>query len=214
MPIKIAHRGYCINYHSNTLNSIKDAINNNFDMIEIDIQLDKNNNIIVYHDIHYKDKLIENYSYNELKKEIPDLLLLSHLFKNINYKDVKIYLDLKGSDKLSYELHSLFTKMNIDTTNIWLASFNLNHIDILNKMDRYNLGLISENNYTLDMLTYLTSKYNFSFIAFAWTVLNEQTIQFLKSRNIKIFTYTINQLYQINFIKHYGVDGIITDILI
>lgn len=214
MPIKIAHRGYCINYNNNTLNSIKDAINNNFDMIEIDIQLDKNNNIIVYHDIHYKDKLIENYSYKELKKELPDLLLLSHLFKNINYKDMKFYLDLKGSDKLSYELHSLFTKMNIDTTNIWLASFNLNHIDILNKINKYNLGLISENNYTLDMLTYLTSKYNLKFIAFGWTVLNKNTIQFLKSRNIKIFIYTINQLYQINFIKHYGVDGIVTDILI
>ena len=76
MPIKIAHRGYCINYHSNTLNSIKDAVENKFDMIEIDIQLDKNNDIVVYHDIHYKNKLIEQYSYNELKKEIPDLLIL------------------------------------------------------------------------------------------------------------------------------------------
>lgn len=214
MPIKIAHRGYCINYHSNTLNSIKDAINNNFDMIEIDIQLDKNNNIIVYHDIHYKDKLIENYSYNELKKEIPDLLLLSHLFKNINYKDVKFYLDLKGSDKLSYELHSLFTKMNIDTTNIWLASFNLNHIDILNKIDRYNLGLISENNYTLDMLTYLTSKYNLKFIAFGWTILNENTVKYLQNRNIKVFVYTIDNLNILPFIEKYNVDGLVSDILL
>ena len=104
---------------------------------------------------------------------------------------MKFYLDLKGSDKLSYELHSLFTKMNIDTTNIWMASFNLNHIDILNKINKYNLGLISENNYTLDMLTYLTSKYNLKFIAFGWTVLNKNTIQFLKSKNLYLYYKSI-----------------------
>ena len=215
MPIKIAHRGYCKHYNSNTLNSIKDAINNNFDMIEIDIQLDKHNKIIVYHDIYYNDKKVETCSYKELQHENPELLLLSTLFKEIDYKKIKLYLDLKGSDKLAYELHSFFIKMNIDTTNIWIASFNLNHIDILSKKHRgYNLGLISENNFTIDILTYITSKYNLKIIVFGWTILNENTVRYLQNRNIKVFVYTIDNLNILPFIEKYKVDGLVSDVLL
>ena len=56
--IKIAHRGYCDDGSENSLSSINNALCNNFDMIELDIQIDKNNKIILFHDIYYKDHVM------------------------------------------------------------------------------------------------------------------------------------------------------------
>ncbi len=215
MPLKIAHRGYCITYNNNTVGSIKDAIYNNFDMIEIDIQLDKNDEIMLFHDSHYKDRLIQTYSYNELKEEIPDIILLSTLFQVIDYKNVKIYLDLKGYDILADELHNLFKKMDIDTTNIWIASFNLNHIEIMKEKGvLYNLGLITSNNYTIDILSFIVSKYRLGFVAFDLTMLNKNSIQFLQNRNINVFAYTIKNLDMLKNIELYNVDGFVSDIIL
>lgn len=215
MPLKIAHRGYCNNSKSNTLGSIKDAINNSFDMIEIDIQLDKNNEIILFHDTHYENRLINTYSYNELKKKLPNLILLSTLFKKIDYKNIKIYLDLKGSDSLADELYYLLKKMVINTTNIWIASFNLNHIEIMSKKnEQYNLGLITDNNFTIDILSFIVSKYKLKFVAFGWTILDKNTIQFLQNRNVNVFVYTIKNINILKFIKPYNLDGLVSDILL
>ena len=111
---KIAHRGYCEKYKENTLKSIEDAINNNFDMIEIDIQLDKNNSIIIFHNIYIDVTLIKDLTYKEIKEKIPEIITLSELFKIIDYKKIKFYFDLKGCDKLAHELHDFFIKRNID----------------------------------------------------------------------------------------------------
>jgi glycerophosphoryl diester phosphodiesterase len=215
MPLKIAHRGYCNNHTSNTINSIKDAICNDFDMIEIDIQLDKNDNIIVYHDTYYKNKPIDTYSYNELKKDIPDLLLFSDIFKSVDYKNVKFYLDLKGSDNIAYRLHTFFVQLNIDTKNIWIGSFNINHIEILNTRNRYyKLGLITDNNYTIDILSTIVKSYDLEFVSFEWTMLNNNSIQYLKNKHIMVFIYTIKNIDTLMFIKHYNIDGIVSDVLI
>ncbi len=215
MTIKIAHRGYCGKSNANTLESIKDSIKYGFDMIELDVQLDRDNQIILYHDIHYKNKLIKDMSYAELVSNQPDVVTLSTVMRVIDYKNCKIYLDLKGSNILASMLDLFFIENNINTTNIWLASFNLNHIHYLsNTTKKYNLGLITSNNYTFSLLSIITNQYSLSFIAFEWTMLNYNTVQFLQNMNISVFVYTISTYEQLEFIKKYHVDGIISDILL
>jgi len=215
MTIKIAHRGYCGKSNANTLESIKDSIKYGFDMIELDVQLDRDNQIILYHDIHYKNKLIKDMSYAELVSKQPDVVSLSTVMRVIDYKNCKIYLDLKGSNILASMLDLFFIENNINTTNIWLASFNLNHIHYLsNTTKKYNLGLITSNNYTFSLLSIITNNYSLSFIAFDWTMLNYNTVQFLQNMNVSVFVYTISTYEQLEFIKTYRVDGIISDILL
>jgi glycerophosphoryl diester phosphodiesterase len=215
MTIKIAHRGYCGKSNANTLESIKDSIKYGFDMIELDVQLDRDNQIILYHDIHYKNKLIKDMSYAELVSKQPDVVTLSTVMRVIDYKNCKIYLDLKGSNILASMLDLFFIENNINTTNIWLASFNLNHIHYLsNTTKKYNLGLITSNNYTFSLLSIITNNYSLSFIAFDWTMLNYNTVQFLQNMNVSVFVYTISTYEQLEFIKTYRVDGIISDILL
>jgi len=215
MTIKIAHRGYCGKSNANTLESIKDSIKYGFDMIELDVQLDKDNQIILYHDIHYKNKLIKDMSYAELVSKQPDVVTLSTVMRVIDYKNCKIYLDLKGSNILASMLDLFFIENNINTTNIWLASFNLNHIHYLsNTTKKYNLGLITSNNYTFSLLSIITNNYSLSFIAFDWTMLNYNTVQFLRNKNVNVFVYTITSTDMLKFIEPYNVDGIVSDILL
>jgi glycerophosphoryl diester phosphodiesterase len=213
--LKIAHRGYTKYNEDNSLNAFNDAVNYNFDMIELDIQLDKNNNIIIMHDSHINYSFIENMSYNEILKQYPKTLLLSTFFKKFNYSKIMLYFDLKGSDKLAEILHKFLKTNNINTKNIWFASFNINHIDILyNKNKNYNFGLITDNSFTLDIISYITEKYNIQFVCFHWSMLNKQTIQFLKEKKIKIFAYTLISNKQLPYIYKFNIDGIVSDILI
>lgn len=210
--IKISHRGYCVDAKENTLKAIQDAIKS-FDMIEIDIQLDKDNNIIVFHNTFVEKLYIYSLHYKEIKTQYPELLLLKDLLKNIEYKNIKLYFDLKGENKLADELHSFIIKNNIDITNIWFGSFNINHLEILSKKELdYKLGLITNNDFTIDILSYISSKYNLKFICFDWLILNKNIIQFLKSKQINVFCYTLNDENK-NFIFDYKVDGVVTDIL-
>ena len=70
--IKILHRGDTKKYLENTIESIASAINNqNYQGIEIDIQLTKDNKWIIFHDINLKrltgiDKNINDINYKDL----------------------------------------------------------------------------------------------------------------------------------------------------
>ena len=126
---------------------------------------------------------------------------------------MKLYFDLKGENKLAYELHSFIVKNNIDTTNIWFGSININHLEILSKKGvDYKLGLITSNDFTIDILYYITSKYNLKFVCFHWLILNKNIIQFLKSKQIDTLCYTLNNENK-DFILKYDLNGIVSDIL-
>lgn len=212
--LKIAHRGYTQDYNGNTLNAIKSAIDNKFDMIELDIQLDKYNNIILFHDIYLNNRLVNTLSYREIKYEVPDLLTLSQFFSQIDYKNIKIYFDLKGDNKLGHELHSFLIKQSISISNIWFGSFNLQHIDILSKKDRpYKLGLITMNNYTPDILSFIVAKYSLKFVCFDWSILNSGIVGFLRNMNVLVFFYTLTNENKY-FLEDISIDGIVSDIII
>ena len=198
--IKIGHRGYSKNFKDNSIQSFKACINNNFDMIELDIQLCKNDSIVVYHDIYLNHNKICELDVNFLKKK--DIITLNDFFDSINSNEIKIYLDLKGDTKLSYVLNNFFNlhknNKNINLKNIYIASFNLNHLDILNEFNTsYNLGIITCNNFTKDILSLLFIKYN--------------NLKFIQDHNIDVYVFTQKNEYDETYIKSFNVNGIITN---
>jgi len=212
--LKIAHRGYTKHHEDNSLQAFYDAIRYKFDMIELDIQLDKYNNIIIMHDIHINYQFIEHLSYNEIKQQFPNTLLLSTFFDTFDYTNTKLYFDLKGGDKLGKILHHFLIQHNINIENIWFASFNMNHIDFLQNANRqYKLGLITDNLFTLDIMQNIISKYNIQFVCFFWVLLDNQMIEFLKTNNIMTFVYTLKDIKLLPWIQKHNIDGIVTDIL-
>ena len=214
-PIKIAHRGYCLNHKSNTMGAFHDAVSHGFDMIEMDLQLNKNNDIIVMHDTFINGKEVCMQEYSDLKWNNPELLLLEVFFQLFDYTKTMIYFDMKGDKELAHILHKLIVKMNIDTTNIWFASFNMKHIDILNCSDKeYQLGYITDNIMTQDILHSITDKYALKFVCFQWEMLDHETIDELHKRDVLVFIYTLQNIHTLDCLKKYSIDGIVSDIIL
>ena len=211
--LKIAHRGYTKQHEDNSLGAFQEAIKHNFDMIELDIQLDKDDRIIIFHDQLIETRRVNSMTLQEIHVHHPNVLLLSTFFEKFDYTKIALYFDLKGSDELSYILHEFMKKQKIVLDKIWFASFNIKHLDILHENGDYQLGLISDNVFNRQLLRYFINKYNISFVCFSWTILDIDSIKYLKSRGVLSFIYTLKDIIILPIVQEYNVDGIVSDIV-
>ena len=212
--LKIAHRGYSEHYKDNSIISFNKAIENDFDMIETDIQLSKNKDIVLYHDVHIDNNYISDIKTHDLIKKY-DIITLDDFFMNFINKNIKVNFDLKGNEELLvYKLIQTLIKYNIDTSQIYISSFNrhlltkINHYKSLYNMN-YNIGFITSNIFTHDESDILLK--NIDFFVIDYTILTHNTIDYCHSKNIKVFTYTNKDIYTYDIITRYNVDGIYSD---
>ena len=164
----IAHRGLTNEYiGENTLKAFKNAINNEYEGIELDIRKTKDNTIVVLH-----DKYINR---------------TSNGTGNINkmtYKEVSKYNF--GTKKYKSKIPTLKEIIkNINNTNIfYIMSFNKKYIDNLIGL-KYNLGLI---NYVFNsMIDYK----NYNFILILEDLFNKDIYKYFNNLNIEVVIYNI-----------------------
>ena len=214
--IYIAHRGCTTFFTDNSLNAFKDAIRHGFQMIEMDIQICKTREIIIYHDIFIENQYICDMTYDELKPY--NIVTLFDFYKEIDSSDISIYLDLKGNTNLIESLIGFFLREKIDTSNIYIASFNFKHLFLLSfyqnnltKLD-YKIGAITGNVFDHHMCGDLFN--TLDFICIEWTMLDTEMLSWCQQNKIKVFTYTCNNRHSYECIMNYNVDGIVTDILL
>ena len=211
--LKIAHRGFCDDVPENSLRSVQKAIEFNFDMVEIDVQLDRNNEIVLYHDIYLDNHCISDYSFHEIKERIPHAITLISLLQQIDYRTTQLYIDMKGDELLAHKLIALFECHNIDVTNIWFGSFNMQHIHILHEhAPHFKLGLITCNSLSLDILHQVVQQYRLSFVACEWHMLNENSVALLQQNKCHVFAYTLQTKSQLPLFCKIPLNGIVTDI--
>ena len=211
----IAHRGYPNKlYNDNSFKAFQNAIDNNFNILEIDIQLCKSGEIVIYHDVYLNDKLIKNINFNDLKYNINTLDIFFEQF----YKDgMQILFDIKGHHEgISQKLIHILNEYKVNYRNIFLSSFNKIIIDeLINFKKKYDfkLGLISDNNFYYDEIKYQLDKVDFISINFEmFLVCDKYLLGECKKKNKKIFVWTIKNNNQISLLKDCEVDGIISDI--
>ena len=212
----IAHRGFGNNiYNDNSFDAYDNAIKNNFDIIEMDVQLCKSGEIIIYHDINIKNKLIRDLNYNYLQRE--NIKTLKDFFVKKYNKNMKILFDIKGKhDYIVDKILILCNKFNVNYNNIYMSSFNKIVIsDLIKYKNIYNftLGLISDNNFYYDEIKYQLNKIDFISINFSMLIAcDEKLLNECKKKNIKIFVWTIKSKDEFELLQNICVDGIITDI--
>ena len=212
--LKIAHRGYSQYYGDNNMLSFEKAVENNFDMLEIDIQLSKDNDIVLFH-----DNMIQEYYVNELKTEYLyvrfNIITLEHFFKNFKYKDIKINFDLKGDNIILVEkLINLLYKYRIDDSLIYISSFNRNYLkQLIPCREKYKMmfkiGFITCNIFNEDELLSLLK--NMDFFVVDYSILTQKTIDLCHQYKKKVFTFTNKDIYTFSLINKYNVDGIFSD---
>lgn len=210
--LQIAHRGNSQFYKDNSLESIESAINENFDIIEIDIQLCKSGEIIVYHDTYLQEYMIENLTIEEISLIDDKILKLEDVFNIKSIKNTKLYLDLKGNITLANSLVKFLQINNIKLENLYIASFNILHIEYLYKFfPNISYGIITANNFDATLYYSLIQKKYFKFFSICWTMLNKNTCDLLHAMDLKIFIYSCENKTIYNKILQYDIDGIVTN---
>ena len=210
---KIAHRGYSEYYKDNTLEAFEQAVKHGFDMIEMDIQLDKNKELVIFHDLHIKDKWVKDMTLDEIQIIHPQTLSLEQFFTHFDYQSIELYFDLKGSEDVVPQLLKYIQKYNINTSKIWFASFNIKHLELLCRDNSsHKLGFITGNILPHEMINELIQNYDLSFVCFDWNAFDQQCADFIRSRDILVFYYTVTSPTVLNLMSDYKIDGIVSNI--
>lgn len=210
---QIGHRGHPNKCGDNNMASFLKAQEDGFEMIELDIQLCKTGEIVVYHDTWFQNKYIQDIPYYELEKY--DMVLLETVFETFLPTNMMLFLDIKGTEKVSEPLIKLINKWfsRNEQQRIYISGFNRNFVSFLDKPEyRFQLGFTTENMFTLEQMDLLTK--NMKFVCFHWTALDEKVIDFLHKKGILIFSYTCKSDFILNHMLHYDIDGIVTNYFI
>lgn len=206
--LKIAHRGLSHHYPDNSKEAFVEAINSGFDMLEMDIQLCKKNNIVIFHDTYFLSKSIDEFTLEECQKY--GILSLNELFTFVDTKKIKLFLDIKGSTNICKYLVKLLLQHNVHFPNIYISGFDRNNLQLLKSYELpYKIGFTCQTNYTIEDLKYLSK--SIDFICMHWTALNQRNIAYLQKKSLKVFSYTAEDYYILNYMKKYSLDGIVSN---
>ena len=219
--LQVAHRGYSEFFRDNSIISIKKAIEYKFDMIEFDIQLTKDNKIILFHDVIIKTQnnfhFIIDLTYEEIKSINPNIILLNDVFIMFYEKKIynfPLYIDIKGTKKIVPILLQQINRYKkfYNLSSLYFTSFNLFILDEIYKYNKnLNLGFISETMYSSDLIQTLIHNYNIKLFCCHLSSLQHEEIDFLQKNNILVFTYTNTCSNIFQRIKKFNVNGIVTN---
>lgn len=225
--IKLAHRGYSDKYPENTMLAFKKAIEGNFDGIETDVHLTKDNYLVLIHDEkinrtsngkgYIKDLTYQelcnynfNYHFKEYNVKIP---LLEELLDYCIDKDIILNLEIK-TDKIHYQdiekkVYEMVKKKGM-LKQVIFSSFCLDSLLKLREIDStLYLGYLFENNYLINKE--LVLKYKFNAAHPKYIFLNEQEIKDYNEANVDVNTWTVNDFEIMDFLVEAGVRTIITN---
>ena len=175
----IKHRGISTNnIKENTFEGIKLALNDSkYIGVEFDIRETLDNEIILFHNPIYNNKLISKTYYRELPKYVPRLEDI------LNIDSDKIFLiEIKNIEHNFDKFIKLLNKYN--NKKIYVMSFYINNIkkiDIPNR--KYKIGIL---NYVLNSSDFIKK---LDFIGILNNLINEKIINNLKDK--QIFSYGV-----------------------
>jgi len=208
----IAHRGFMLK--DNSIQAFNRAFGMGFDMIELDIQICKDD-IVIYHDLTFNNKFVSELTYKEMKSFDCDIINFDYFIKNFSYEAIDIYIDIKGSDLVIEKIFEYITKNNINNSTFYFASFNFNHLQKLQSFKsksqfNFKIGFITQNSFNINILNSIIK--DIDLIVYELDYLNHLEIDFLKKNNITVYVHTLKNEIYLKKLQNYNIDGIVSDI--
>ncbi|RDI52301.1 glycerophosphodiester phosphodiesterase [Flavobacterium glaciei] len=219
--LKIGHRGAKGNEPENTLVSFQKALDLQVDGIELDVHLSADGDIIVIHDETIDRTtngkgFVNTLSLRELKTFLIDenyeIPTLTEVFELVNQKCF-INIELKSydsTDKVVSLIEKYVSKKGWKYDRFLVSSFDWNalqQVAFLN--DKIPIGVLTETDLDLALAftKFIQAK---SIHPYFHLLTKENTVQ-IQEKGLQVFPWTINELEDIQKIKTYNVNGIITD---
>ena len=203
---KIAHRGMFDNIKipENSLSSFKKALKYNYS-IELDVQLTKDNILIVFHDTNLKrmtgvDKLVKDSNYEEIKelKLLNTKEYIPTLDEVLNLINNKVLLDIEVKDtKKIKEITSILKDKLSNYNNYVLKSFNPKIVRYLkNNINNTEVGYLIDSKHKF-LYSNLIIKYSKAdFLSISKKLLKTKKFQKLKNK-YQLLIWTIKDKNEI-----------------
>jgi glycerophosphoryl diester phosphodiesterase len=213
--LKIGHRGAKGYEPENTLISFEKAIDLNVDGIELDVHLSSDGALIVIHDetidrTSDRKGFVNQFTALELKKYgIPKLIevldLANHnCFVNIELKGI-------GTAKPVVDLITRYiSEENWNYTDFLVSSFDwkmLEKVRLLNPKIR--IGVLTEE--SVDEALAFAKKIKAFSIHPDYVLLSKENVALMQENGFEVYPWTVNSKEDIQKIKSFNVNGIISD---
>lgn len=219
--LKIAHRGAKGYEPENTLRSFQKALNLNTYGIELDVHLSSDGYLIVIHDETIDRTtngkgLVNTFSLSELKSFLIDgqykIPTLDEVFTLVDKKCL-INIELKGlgtASKVVALIEEYISEKNWNYGHFIVSSFDWNLLQQTSNLNsNIPIGVLTEED--LDTALALAEKIKAYSIHPDYQLLNAENVKQMQEKGFLVFPWTVDKEEDIQKIKSYNVDGIISD---
>jgi len=219
----IGHRGAPSLKHENTLASFHAALDAHVDGIELDVQLSKDQKIVIFHDLHTyslngKYNLIKHYTLHDLnqfnsKIEIPTLEDVLKILPHDKELHIEIKSNSLANEMIINKVLQLIIKYQLETQTI-LSSFNPFVLSRLKAQKlSIRLGLLwtqcpAEPWFITHYSYYKIKPYSFHA---SIEYITPKIAEWAKNHNMKLYYYTINNIQTLEKAKNLYADGLFSD---
>ncbi len=217
----IGHRGAKGHAPENTLISFQKALDLGVDGMELDVHLSADNQIMVIHDETVNrttngDGFVNQLSLQELKSlQIADEHQIPTLAEVLDLVDRKIFINIELKGKHTAKPVLTLIEKYIATKNWRYESFLISSFDwnALQEMHLLNpkiaLGVLTETD--VDLAIGFAQFIKAKSIHPYFHLLDKENTMLMQQKGFQVFPWTVNEPEDIQKIKSYTVNGIITD---
>ncbi|MFC0781116.1 glycerophosphodiester phosphodiesterase [Flavobacterium sp. HJSW_4] len=219
--LKIAHRGAKAYEPENTLQAFQKALDLHSDGIELDVHLSSDGHIIVIHDETIDRTtngkgLVNTFSLSELKLFLIDekyqIPTLNEVFDLVDKKCL-INIELKGlgtAPKVVRLIEEYISEKKWNYNNFIISSFDWNMLQETSSLNpNIPIGILTEEN--IDTALAFAENIKAKAINPDFQLLNEENVQQIQKKGFLVFPWTVNSEEDIQKVKSYKVNGIISD---
>lgn len=226
----IAHRGFCGEYPENTMLSFKKAVEDGCDELELDVQLTKDNVLVIIHD-ETIDRVtdgtgnVRDYTFEEIRKfnvkatfgdkygfnpipsfeEYVSWVKDQNVTTNIELKTGKYYYE-----ELEEQVIGMIKAYGLENK-VMFSSFNhLSLIRCKELVPNIECGVLVLKS-GIGNPGYYVSKYNFECYHPDINGLNDEIVENCKAHGVKLNVWTVNDEEGLKKLYDWGCDGIITN---
>lgn len=219
--LKIGHRGAKGYFPENTLISFKHALDLNVEGVELDVHLTADNVVVVIHDETTNrttdtKRIVSEMTLSEIQKckinnefNIPTLAEVLNLIS----KNCIVNIELKGNNtenEVAKIINHYVTKENWSYNHFLVSSFNWNAIQKIHAIDnQIPLGILTDTDLSLaiDFARFIKAK---TIIPY-FHLLTKENVAMMQSLGFDVYTWTVNEIEDVNRIKTFNINGIISD---
>ena len=214
---KIGHRGLKGVKLENTLESMEEAVRQSLDMIEIDIQMTKDEKIIVFHDYELKrifnnKSMIKDISYTEILDITDKIPLLENVLILAKNSGIELNIEIKELYKIkeiTEQLLNLIKKYDY-SEKILISSFDHTILKEIKRLDNSLKTAVLTASKPVDPIMLIKAADADGYNSIYYFV-DEDVINKCHAEGYFVNIWTVNSKKDIEKYRGMGVDGIISD---